>query len=189
MSWIHTFTGKRFDLLAPDSGLVDLRDIAHALSNCCRFAGHTREFYSVAQHSVLVARACPPEHALLGLLHDAAEAYMGDQVRPLKQISPVRMCEIETGIQAAIWHAFRLDPTAEALQAVKYYDDLLLATEARDLLHGTEGWNARLPPPDSQRISAWSPEVSSLQFRLEFARLHCQAVPSGILATILQEDF
>ena len=85
MNWILTQTGKRFDLFEPDADMIDPRDIAHSLAHLCRFNGHTREFYSVAQHSCLVADLVPTEHKLAALLHDATEAYIGDMVRPLKQ--------------------------------------------------------------------------------------------------------
>ena len=68
----------------PNPDDIRIEDIAHALSNQCRFAGHAREFYSVAEHSVHVSQLCLPEHALWGLLHDASEAYLVDLPRPLK---------------------------------------------------------------------------------------------------------
>lgn len=70
--WIATFTGGVFFPLAPRVEDVRISDIAHALSMLCRFAGHTRGFYSVAQHSVLVSRLCSQQDALWGLLHDAS---------------------------------------------------------------------------------------------------------------------
>jgi len=86
MSQILTYTGKHVDLAAPNPVMIDPRDISHALSHQCRFNGHCREFYSVAQHSVLVAYLLPPELKLAGLLHDAPEAFLGDVVQPLKAL-------------------------------------------------------------------------------------------------------
>ena len=87
--WIQTFTGRAFDLSSPQPEQVCTEDIAHALANCCRYAGHSRWHYSVAQHSLLVAEivaATDPELALAALLHDAAEAYIGDWSSPLKAL-------------------------------------------------------------------------------------------------------
>ena len=81
---ITTITGRQVNPLALRGEDIDIRDIAHALSLTCRFNGHCRVFYSVAEHSLLVSRLCPPEFALVGLLHDAAEAYLGDIPSPVK---------------------------------------------------------------------------------------------------------
>src|SRR4051812_43149736 len=79
---IITHTGKWFNVLDPNPDEVDIEDIAHALALQCRFTGHTDEFYSVAQHSVLVANHCPSEYGIYGLLHDGSEAYLSDIARP-----------------------------------------------------------------------------------------------------------
>jgi uncharacterized protein len=84
MTWMQTYTGKAWYPMTPRSKDVDIEDIAHALSHLCRYGGHCRRFYSVAEHSVLVSRLVRPEHALLGLMHDASEAYVVDVPRPLK---------------------------------------------------------------------------------------------------------
>lgn len=81
---VQTVSGRLVDLIDPDPASIAIDDIAHSLSMQCRYNGHIRHFYSVAQHSVLVAAVCPPEHAMWGLLHDAAEAYTGDIVRPVR---------------------------------------------------------------------------------------------------------
>lgn len=81
-SEIRTFTGKMIDPLHPREELIDIHDIAHALSNLCRYTGHTPVLYSVAQHSVYVSYNC--KHPLMGLIHDASEAYMNDIAGPVK---------------------------------------------------------------------------------------------------------
>ena len=73
--WLQTFTGKAFFPLDPRPEEMDIFDIAHALSNLCRYGGHCNKFYSVAEHSVLVSILCRlyygEQVALQGLLHDA----------------------------------------------------------------------------------------------------------------------
>ena len=83
--WIQTFTGKQFYPLEPRLEDIDIVDIAHSLSMQCRFGGHCREFYSVAQHCLNVSDLCPPYLKLAGLLHDAAEAYLCDLPSPVKR--------------------------------------------------------------------------------------------------------
>ena len=110
-NWIQTFTGGRFYPTDPQVDDVKIRDIAHALSNQCRFAGHTRKFYSIAQHCYLVSQVCDPADALDGLLHDAAEAYMCDMPRPIKYSPGLEgFKELEKKIEAVIQKRFDLGP-------------------------------------------------------------------------------
>src|SRR5574341_870942 len=83
---VTTRSGRVVRPLAPDDATVDLGDVAHHLSLVCRFGGACSRHYSVAQHCVLVSRVVPATHALAGLLHDAAEAYIGDVVSGLKRL-------------------------------------------------------------------------------------------------------
>src|SRR5271165_7548492 len=83
--WIQTYTGRVMYPLDPRPEEINIIDIAHALSNLCRFTGHVRTFYSVAEHSVRVSQHCDPKDALWGLLHDASEAYLADMSRPMKR--------------------------------------------------------------------------------------------------------
>ena len=78
--FITTWTGKRFNPLKPDATKVDIRDIAHALSQLCRFGGHCTKFYSVAEHSILVSRMVPPEEELAALEEAPVEGEMPEVI-------------------------------------------------------------------------------------------------------------
>jgi hypothetical protein len=86
--WIRTYSGSTFDFCDVQNSLMHIEDIAHALANTCRYTGHPNRFYSVAEHSIYVAMSVKPEYQLVGLLHDAAEAYVGDVSSPLKALLP-----------------------------------------------------------------------------------------------------
>lgn len=134
MSQIKTYTGRLVSPLAADACDIDIRDIAHALSNQCRWSGHTRQFYSVGDHSVRVSLICDPQDALWGLLHDASEAYLVDLPRPLKdqEVFGAAYRRAEAHLMRTICEAFRLP---EAMpESVRRADDVLLWTEARDLM-------------------------------------------------------
>jgi hypothetical protein len=120
-----------FDLIAPDPATINPLDIANALSNICRFTGHVREFYSVAQHCLLVAHLLPRELKFMGLMHDAHEAYVNDLSTPHKGL-----CEGYRATEALAWEAVaeRFALPVELPAAVKYADLVALGMEKRDLL-------------------------------------------------------
>lgn len=134
---IVTFTGRIIKPLDPDPGSISIEDIAHSLAHQCRFTGHTREFYSVAQHSVLVSEILPLVPLglrLAGLMHDASEAYLSDISRPVKHQPQFGdfYKEAEDRLMAVIAQRFGfawpLDPI------VHWADDVLLRSEQRDLM-------------------------------------------------------
>jgi hypothetical protein len=129
--WIETYTGKFVNPLKLKPEDIDIKDIAHALSLMCRFNGHSRCFYSVAEHSIRVSGLLKGlDNQLTGLLHDATEAYMADIARPVKWALP-DIRNVEGIIKIAINEKFELKGD---WRAVKKADDILLVTEARDLM-------------------------------------------------------
>ena len=138
--WIQTFTGQRFWPLDPHPDEVDIRDIAHALSMLCRFTGHTKRFWSVAEHSLLVARLAPERLKLAALLHDATEAYLSDISRPMKrQLEFAYYREAEARLLRVIGERFGV-PMAD-FEACKEADRWALGLEARDLMGDLRpGW-------------------------------------------------
>jgi len=151
-NWFQTFTGKQFYVLDPRPEDVCIEDIAHHLSLICRFNGATVAHYSVAQHSVLVADSLPEELRLWGALHDAAEAYIGDMVRPLKLEMPAYK-EVEVRIERVIAERFGL--VWPISPEVKVADNRALATERRDLLAHKLPWSS-VSEPFANRIQPWS---------------------------------
>jgi 5'-deoxynucleotidase YfbR-like HD superfamily hydrolase len=199
---IATYTGKLISCLDPRPEDIDIGDIAHALSLICRFNGHCNRFYSVAEHSVRVSVLAAElaeseslaEHlvtraALLGLMHDAAEAYPpGDLAGPVKrylrgeqQRSPV--FDMQERFFFAIDNCFGLSPKevkgqeftissqwADTLRIVKEADKMLLAWEWRDVMGRDPMWEIAAPHTTKQ-IQPWTSTSAELRFLLRFQQL------------------
>ena len=132
-------SGKLFDFLDPHGSDFDISDIAHGLAHVCRYAGQCRAFYSVAEHSMLVADTVG-DFAYEALLHDAAEAFIGDVTRPFKQLLPDYK-RIEAMIEDAMIERFGLDRRSKDL--VKHADLRVLAAEqAQVMAAGCADWAA-----------------------------------------------
>lgn len=130
---MQTASGGVFYPLDPRPEDICIEDIAHALSNMCRFNGHCKEFYSVAQHSVIVSEIVPEDLALDGLLHDAAETYVGDIIRPVKN-NFLDWWEKTYEEPVWLWIANKFELIAPMPSAVKRADLIALAIEKRDLM-------------------------------------------------------
>ena len=168
---ILTVSGNYFDFLTPSQSEFTIEDIAHGLSHVCRFAGHSREFYSVAQHCVLVSKIVPQHMALIGLMHDATEAFLGDVTSPLKQLIP-QYKEVEARVERAIFDRFGLQLPLP--QEVKRADMIALATEQRDLMppHDPARWTATAGlTPLAETIIPLSPADARIAFLMRYAEL------------------
>ncbi len=186
MSTIQLYSGGYIDLLSPRPEDIHLIDIAHGLSNLCRFTGHTSKFYSVAQHSVLVSLLIEdPDLQHAALLHDAAEAYLGDVSSPLKRLLPEYQL-IEKRFEEAIAARFKF--TFDDLAKVKRADIRALATEKRDLLashrldaHEWRFLNDKTIKPHPEIIQPQSPEIAHQRFIARYSEIRaCDRHELGI---------
>ena len=167
-SWLQTYTGLQFYPMDPDPAAVELRDIARSLSMQCRYNGHVKKFYSVAEHCVLVSRLVPAEDALWGLLHDATEAYVGGMIRPLKNHMPAYR-EAEDRVMAAIAERFGL--TRQMPASVKDADNRVpLDEKARLMASEPAPWDV---PGEAYgvEIHAWSPAEAEAAYIARFEEL------------------
>lgn len=169
MSSIRTFTGNTFDYANPSVLSISIEDIAHSLSHICRFSGHVKRFYSVAEHSVRVAELCSKENKLWALLHDASEAYCSDLPRPFKRMigmEPYRTYEKRT--MGIICERFGL-PKEEPAE-VKEADRKMLVTEQRDLMvNAGPEWHDVKPLP--MTIDPWCSSIAHHNFMRLFEAL------------------
>lgn len=171
-SWMQTYKGIDFYPFDPKPEDIDIEDIAHALSLQCRYAGHSRFHYSVAQHSVYVSQIVPAKDALWGLMHDASEAYLVDLPRPIKNF-----CQLganyrvyEETIMKAIQKRFGLK--GEMPLSVKNADEIILATEKRDIMPARgRDWSLRHEPLSELYITSWSDMAAESKFLERFGQL------------------
>lgn len=177
--WIVTATGGRWYLTEPHPDDVRIEDIAHALSHVCRFGGHCREFYSVAEHSVhvlhLLQRTYPEDYLLHmhGLIHDASEAFIGDVVRPLKITMPDYQ-QLEAKTMEVILGALGIPPLSHEQEVkLKHADNVMLMTERRDLItHGGDEWTTtEEPDKEIDVFNPWSPLAARIEFLDEYYTL------------------
>jgi hypothetical protein len=124
--WMQTLSGLKFWPRAPRVEDIRIEDIAGALSKMCRYGGHCKKFYSVAEHCVLVARHAPDDLKLTALMHDASEAYLVDVPRPIKPFLP-GYYDMEAKLMSVISERFGLiDPLPAE---VKRLDNAILRDE------------------------------------------------------------
>ena len=183
--FIQTLSGRRVNPLDASPEDIDPADVARGLANICRFGGHTRAFYSVAQHSAIVCdlleeQGATPDELMAALLHDASEAYLGDLPHPIKHRSELGAAfkVAEKRLEAVIAERFGL-PDASA--RVKPLDRALLATERRIFSDVSWHW----PELDGAEeldleIEPWAPARALDEFTRRYERIDAlRASPPG----------
>lgn len=180
--WLQTFTGRQFWPLDPRADEVWIEDIAHALGNLCRFGGHCDNFYSVAEHSVYVSYVVPEEIALIGLLHDAAEAYLVDVPRPIKRHLADYFI-IEGRLETAIAERFGFDHRLIADPRIKEADNRVMVTEKEQIMKQppAQWYDPGVGPVQDLRIACWAPGQAREAFLRRFVELvgrDSEAVPA-----------
>jgi hypothetical protein len=174
--YLQTVSGRWVNPFDPDPEQLDAGDIARALANLCRFGGHARHFYSVAQHSVIVSRLVEErggdvEDAFAALMHDATEAYLGDMPHPIKHRSPLAAAfkAAEEHLEQAIRERFGIKPDVPDIKRV---DRALLATERRAF--SAEDWHwpelDGIEPLDLD-LTAWPPDEAAQAFTERYGEL------------------
>lgn len=158
--WIETYpSGERFCINSPDVDKIHLEDIANSLSMTCRFVGHVRKFYSVAEHSVLASWVIRNRGGSLmeqcrALFHDGSEAYLGDVSRPLK-ILLSEYTLLESPMQDAVYDRFGIPKaTEEEYGRLKDIDAALLKEES-----------TYLQPSRGSNYSHWDLEPTGMRIR------------------------
>lgn len=175
-AYIVTFTGKQFFLLKPRLEDIDIIDIAHSEAMQCRWTGHSRYHYSIAQHSVLCSFLGPEDEALERLMHDGSEAYIGDWNRPLKHYSSAGDAyrKVEKPLQELVYQATGCRTIEPA--SVKIADEAMLYAELEQLTPWPRDFEVSNPHTRSKaadvKIEQWSPEYAERMFLERFQYLY-----------------
>lgn len=175
MSYIQTYTGQKFYPFDPKIESISIIDIAHCLSNICRYAGHTKHFYSVAEHCVVMSELFP-SFAKIALLHDAAEAYFGDLPRPIKEAIP-EFKHYEHKLLAMIFKKFKMEFSGIELSIIEKMDVSLLAHEKHHpflMKHENKiSWGEidSIQISEYHEFECWNPQEAEYKF-LEAFRKH-----------------
>ena len=176
-NWLQTFTGARFYPSDPRPADIHIEDIAHALSYINRFGGHLPEPWTVAQHALVMAEFAPPRLRLATQMHDSPEAYLGDVVKPLKQMLPEYQ-RLEGTVYRAIFDRFEIGEPCERIcldPIVEELDLRMLVTEAQQFIpHRIDAWDEQIGVEpldvDLKSLRGESPQSVKAKFLRRFAR-------------------
>ncbi len=156
----------------PTEEMINIDDIASSLSKICRFGGNIPEFYSVAQHTLLVVELAPQMLKKAAMLHDAPEAYLGDVIKPLKHLIKDLYTPLEDKFERLIFKKYGVSPHDMGL--IKQYDMQALTIE-HEYLRGIdktkfEEYSKKLCNGATSEM-CWNPFYAKRMFLKEFERL------------------
>jgi hypothetical protein len=170
LPYMTLYSGRHFTHTNPVADQIDIEDIAHALSMLCRYGGHTRRFYSVAEHCCYVSDYCSYDIRLWGLLHDASEAYLVDIPRPIKNLLS-NYKTLESDIMNCVAERFSL--SKEMPSEIKVWDNRVLITEMLDLMREPDRVvQEYYPYIPGLYINCWSPVEAKKEFLYRFHNLY-----------------
>ena len=173
-TWTQLTQGRRFYPMDPQPAEIFIEDIAKSLSKQIRFNGLADKDVNVAHHSVNAAwlaevKGYSFEVQLAMLMHDAPEYILGDMIRPLKSLFP-EFVVIENQLMVVIIRRFNLPVIDHKL--IKFFDNLCLAWEHRDMYPSAENWPMLPDVPDCcYTMETWSAEKSEHMFLDMFSSL------------------
>ncbi|KKN38991.1 hypothetical protein LCGC14_0747730 [marine sediment metagenome] len=186
--WLQTLSGQAFWPLEPERATPPIEDFAASLSKLCRFAGHCKRFYSVAEHCVLMARnfkvnfGHPTMRQVMKairrglLMHDITETIIPDFVRPIKHLlyiwtpdGMVSFTVFEEGLLEDLLMGLERqydwsEPVSATGPTIKEIDSAMLATEGEQVMNKSERRWGSLPKPLPIELRCWEPEVAYQQF-------------------------
>lgn len=167
-------SGGYFDFTKPDAKPILIDDIALGLSNTCRFGGQCKQFYSVAEHCWLMSYLVDEAHAWDALMHDAAEALIGDIPKPLKMLLPDYQ-RLEREVEAAIADQFSV--SLPLPDAVKHADLAMLAAEQKHVMKNGDDWqSAGGVEPPQVTFEFWRPYMARYKFLKRFNELLTEGI-------------
>ncbi|QFT69585.1 hypothetical protein FIU93_22560 [Labrenzia sp. THAF35] len=169
--YMQTFSGRKFWPLDPRSDEIHLEDVAHSLSMQCRYNGHCKRYYSVAEHAVHVGNWLLNNHdpvkAFYGLHHDDSEAYLADVPRPVKPWLR-GYSALEKAVQACVWDYLGMPQYVPTV--VKEADDRILSDERAQNMVYME-WDYEPGPALEIDLQFWHPEYAEQEFLMLHNRL------------------
>ena len=183
--WISTQSVKQFNFLNPKVEDIHILDIAHSLSQLCRFGGHADRFYSVAEHSINVATLLEQQDAnkitiLAGLLHDATEAYLGDVPRPIKaKLQDYENIYLELS-EFITFHKFKLNGNWNGYvdwEQIHHADRNMCVNEAKQLGLWNNQWAEPPDPTLHFPLHCWNSDDAKWLFIYNYIEL--QEATSG----------
>lgn len=169
-NWIGTFTGRKVWPLNPKPEQIFIEDIAHSLSQLCRYTGQCIDFYSVAEHCIHMSYNVPISLAFATLMHDSPEAYLNDISRPIKP-GLTGYIEIEENLLRVIHERFNIKVTKKGNNKIKEMDGRILVDEVKRLMTWPGNWNFDGSNPLGIHIKCWSMKEAEEKFLHRFNQL------------------